>query len=65
MLLTTRNLELCLGANVRTNQVKIEKISISRAILFGIVRSLVNINISSQNAASRTRAIKTDHISII
>ena len=38
----TRNLELCFGTNVGTNQAKIEKISISRAIRFGFLRSLVS-----------------------
>ena len=38
----TQNLEFCFGTNVRTNQAKIEKISISRAILLGFLRSLVS-----------------------
>ena len=38
----TQNLELCFGTNVGTNQAKFEKISISRAILHGFLRSLVS-----------------------
>ena len=38
----TQNLELCFGTNVGTNQAKIEKISISRAIWLGFLRSLVS-----------------------
>ena len=39
----TRNLDLCFRTNVGTNQAKIEKISISRAILpLGFLRSLVS-----------------------
>ena len=34
-----RNLQFCFGTNVGTNQAKIEKISISRAIRFGFLRS--------------------------
>ena len=38
----TQNLELCFGTNMGTNQAKIEKISTSRAIRFGFLRSLVS-----------------------
>ena len=38
----TQNLELCFGTNVGTNQAKIEKISISRAIRLEFLRSLVS-----------------------
>ena len=38
----TQNLELCFGTNVGTNQAKIEKISISRAIWLEFLRSLVS-----------------------
>ena len=38
----TRNLKLCFGTNVGTNQAKIEKISIYRAILREVLRSLVS-----------------------
>ena len=43
--LEARNLELCFGTNVGTNRAKIdsEKISISRAILLGFLRSLVSV----------------------
>ena len=37
----TQSLELCIGTNVGTNQAKIEKISISRAIWLEFLRSLV------------------------
>ena len=40
----TRNLELCFGTNVGTKQAKIQKISISRAIRFGILHSLVTVS---------------------
>ena len=38
----TRNLEFCFGTNMGTNQAKIEKISISRAIRLEFLRSLVS-----------------------
>ena len=50
----TRNLELCFGTNVRTNQAKIEKISISREILLGFLRSLVSA-IRCANKINRRR----------
>ena len=37
-----RNLELCFGTNVGTHPAKIEKISISRAIRLGFLRSLAS-----------------------
>ena len=42
VLLKILNLEECFGTNVGTNQAKIEKISISRAIWLGFLRSLVS-----------------------
>ena len=47
MLRKTQNLELCFGTNVGTklvptNQAKIEKMSMSRAIRLGFLRSLVS-----------------------
>ena len=38
----TRNLEFCFGTNLGTNQAKIEKISISRAIGLEFLRFLVS-----------------------
>ena len=42
VLLETRNLKLCFGTSMGTNQAKIEKISISRAIWLEFLRSLVS-----------------------
>ena len=42
VLLKTRNLELCFGTNVGTNQAKFEKISIYRAIRLRILCFLVS-----------------------
>ena len=62
----TQNLELCFGTNVGTNQAKFEKISISRAILHGFLRSLVsaiqyvanNINLQREERPIGSRAVK-------
>ena len=51
----TRNLKLCFGTNVGTNQAKIEKISISRAILFEFLRSLVSTIWFEANEINRLR----------
>ena len=42
VLLKTQNLELCFETNVGTNQAKIDKISISRAIRLGFLRSILS-----------------------
>ena len=42
VLLKTQNLELCFETNVGTNQAKIEKILISRAIWLGFLRSILS-----------------------
>ena len=51
----TRNLELCFGTNVGTNQAKIEKISISRAIRLEFLRSLVSAIRYEANKINRRR----------
>ena len=51
----TRILELCFGTNVGTNQAKIEKISISRAIQLGFLRSLVSAIRCEANKINRRR----------
>ena len=51
----TRNLELCFGTYVGTNQEKFEKISICRAILFGFLRSLVCAIRCEANKSKRRR----------
>jgi len=51
----TRILELCFGTNVGTNQAKIEKISIPRAILFGFLRSPVSTIRCEANKNDRRR----------
>ena len=51
----TRNLKLCFGTNVGTNQAKIEKILISRAIQLGFLRSLVSAIRSEANKSNRRR----------
>ena len=51
----TRNLKLCFGTNVGTNQAKIEKISISRAILLEFLRSLVSAIRCEANKINRRR----------
>ena len=51
----TQNLELCFGTNVGTNQAKIEKISISRAIQLGFLRSLVSAIRCEANEINRRR----------
>ena len=66
MLWKTQNLELCFGTNVGTNQAKIEKISISRAIWLGFLRSLVSairceankINLRREERLIGSRAVK-------
>ena len=50
-----QNLELCFGTNVGTNQAKIEKISISRAIRFGFLRSPVSAIRCEANKNNRRR----------
>ena len=50
-----RNLELCFGTNVRTNQWKFEKNSISRAIWFGFLRCLVSATRCEANKSTRYR----------
>ena len=50
-----RNLELCFGADMGTNQAKIEKISISRAILLGFLRYLVSAMRFEANKSNRWR----------
>ena len=50
-----RSLELCFGTNVGTNQAKIEKISISRAIQLGFLRSLVSAIRCEANKINRRR----------
>ena len=54
----TRNLEICFGTNVGTNQAKIEKISIYRVIRLGFLRSLVN-TIQCKANQSNTRRGET------
>ena len=51
----TQNLELCFGTNVGTNQAKIEKISISRAIRLEFLRSLVSAIRCEANKINRRR----------
>ena len=51
----TQNLELCFGANVGTNQANIEKISISRAILLGFLRSPVSAIQCKANKSNQRR----------
>ena len=51
----TRNLELCFGTNVGTNQAKFEKISISRAIRLEFLRSLVSAIRYEANKINRRR----------
>ena len=51
----TQNLELCFWTNVGTNQAKIEKISISLAILLGFLRSLVSPIRCEGNKINRRR----------
>ena len=51
----TQNLELCFGTNVGTNQAKIEKISISRAIRLEFLRSLVSAIRYEANKINRRR----------
>ena len=53
--LKTRNLHLCFGTNVGTNQAKIEKISISRVIGLEFVRSLVSATRYEANKVHRRR----------
>ena len=52
----TRNVELFFGTDVGTNQAKIEKISISRAILLEFLRSLVSAIRCEANKINRRRA---------
>ena len=51
----TRNLEFCFGTNMGTNQAKIEKISISRAIRLEFLRSLVSPIRCEANKINRRR----------
>ena len=51
----TRNLELCSGPNVGTNQAKFEKISLSWAIRLGFLRSLVSAIRFEANKINRRR----------
>ena len=51
----TQNLELCFGANVGTNQANIEKISISRAIRLGFLRSPVSAIQCKANKSNQRR----------
>ena len=51
----TQNLELCFGTNMGTNQAKIEKISISRAIRLEFLRSLVSDIRCEANKINRQR----------
>ena len=51
----TRNLGLCFRTNVGTNQAKIEKIASSRAILLGILRSLVSTILCEANKSNLLR----------
>ena len=55
MLQKTRNLKFCLGTNVGTNHAKIEKILISRAILFGFLHSPVSTIRCEANKINRRR----------
>ena len=50
-----RNLDLCFGTDVGTKQAKIEKISISRAIRFGFLRSPVSAIRCGANKINRRR----------
>ena len=50
-----RNLDLCFGTDVGTNQAKIEKISISRAIRLEFLRSLVSAIRCEANKINRRR----------
>ena len=49
----TRKLELRCGTNIGTHQAKIEKISISRAILLGFLRSPVSVMQCEANKSNR------------
>ena len=51
----TQNLELCFGTNVGTNQAKIEKLSISRAIRIGFLCSLISAIRCEANKNNRRR----------
>ena len=50
-----RNFEFCFGTNAGTNKAKIEEISISLAILLGILRSLVSATWCGANKSNQRR----------
>ena len=54
----TQNLDLCFGTKVGTNQAKIEKISISRAILLEFLHSPVSTIRCEANKINRQREVR-------